>query len=229
MGSEQSFHSPAASESLSLAWPRESNQREGHPKAVVSGLLSSDCAARLRGFADSTSVCWQRTGRDPSRPPCGPFLRPAATAYGARLARILRARAKSKCNSQSQSPSSACGTFSRRAGEGRSGAEAKRDAAACGNLLRLGCAGGAVKWGPYAVAQRRRQGPQSLPRTRSGGGSHGCEPVGCQSTDGLSANPGAAARSRRAGCPETAASGWPSLWLLSLGHARESDSLAEGE
>ena len=148
MGSEQSFHSPAASESLSLAWPRESNQREGHPKAVVSGLLSSDCAAGLRGFADSTSVCWQRTGRDPSRPPCGPFLRPAATAYGARLARILRARAKSKCNSQSQSPSSACGTFSRRAGEGRSGAEAKRDAAACGNLLRLGCAGGAVTGAP---------------------------------------------------------------------------------
>ena len=93
---------------------------------MVSGLLSSDYAAGLRGFADSTSVCWQRTGRDPSRPPpdrvrgrlCGPFLRPAATAYGARLARILRAKAKSKgqsqqpkptakADSQSQSPSSA--------------------------------------------------------------------------------------------------------------------------
>ena len=41
-----------------------------------------------------------------------------------------------------------------------------------------------------------------------------------------SANPVAASRSRRAGCPETAPPGWPSLWLLSLGHARESDSLA---
>ena len=123
---------------------------------MVSGLLSSDCAARLRGFADSTSVCWQRTGRNPLRPPpdrvrgrlCGPFLRPAATAYGARLARILRARAKSKCNSQSQSPSSACGTFSRCAGEGRSRAEAKRHLQACGNLLRFGCAGGAVNGAP---------------------------------------------------------------------------------
>ena len=99
----QSFHSPSASDLLSLAWPRESRQREGHPKAVVSGLLSSDCAAGLRGFADSTSVCWQRTGRDPSRPPCGPFLRPPATAYGARLARILRARAESKAEANGQS------------------------------------------------------------------------------------------------------------------------------
>ncbi|SFN30336.1 hypothetical protein SAMN05216289_1131, partial [Dokdonella immobilis] len=102
----------------------------------------------LRGFADSTSVCWQRTGRDPSRPPCGPFLRPAATAYGARVARILRARAKSKRDSQSQSPSSACGTFSRTAGEGRSGAKAKSELQVCGTLLRLGCAGGAVTGAP---------------------------------------------------------------------------------
>ena len=99
------FHSPSASELLSLAWPRESNQREGHPKAVVSGLLSSDFATGLRGFADSTSVCWQRTGCDPSRPPCGPFLRPAATAYGTLVARILRARAKSNVKSVGRSRS----------------------------------------------------------------------------------------------------------------------------
>ena len=93
------------------------------PKRWSPGILPCDCAAGLRGFADSTSVCWQRTGRDPSRPPCGPFLRPAATAYGARIARILRARAKSRSRSrsrsQSQSPPSACGTFPRYAGEGR--------------------------------------------------------------------------------------------------------------
>jgi hypothetical protein len=104
-----------ASECLSLAWPlrrrsgansaagpqgegqepevRERHQREGHPKAEVSGLLPSDSAPGLRGFADSTSVCWQQTGRDPSRPPYGPFLRPAATAYGTLVARIVRAKA----------------------------------------------------------------------------------------------------------------------------------------
>jgi hypothetical protein len=73
-------------------------------------------------------------------------------------------------------------------------------------------------WAPYAAVQRRRKGPQ--------GGSQGCEPVGCQSTDGLSDNPGAAARSRRAGCPETAVSRWPFSWLLLFGHAKRSDSLA---
>ncbi len=39
-----------ASESLSLAWPRESNQREGHPDAAVSGLLPFDFAKRFQGW-----------------------------------------------------------------------------------------------------------------------------------------------------------------------------------
>ena len=129
------------------------------PKRWSPGILPCDCAAGLRGFADSTSVCWQRTGRDPSRPPFGPFLRPAATAYGARLARVLRARATAKAK-QSQSPSSACGTFSRRAGEGsandRTGANANANANTklhgCGKSLRLGCArcavtGAPMQWG----------------------------------------------------------------------------------
>ena len=72
--------------------------------------------------------------------------------------------------------------------------------------------------GPYAAAGRRRKGPQ--------GGRHGCRPVRCQRRDALSANPGACPRSRRAGRPETAASGCPSLWLLSLGQARESNPRA---
>jgi hypothetical protein len=136
-----------ASECLSLAWPlrrrsgansaagpqgegqepvvRESHQREGHPKAAVSGLLSSDSATALRGFADSTSVCWQRTGRGPSRPPCGPFLRPAATANGTLEARILRAKAKNKAE-----------------------AKAEAEAEARDNLLCLACAGRAVDGAP---------------------------------------------------------------------------------
>ena len=75
---------------------------------------------------------------------------------------------------------------------------------------------------PSAAAKWRRNSPK--------GGRDGSRPVRCQSMDGLSADPGAASRSRRAGCPETADVGWwPSLWLLSLGHLRESDSLAAGE
>ena len=52
----QSFHSPSASESLSLAWPRESNQREGHPDAAVSGHPALRLRAAAPGLADSPSV-----------------------------------------------------------------------------------------------------------------------------------------------------------------------------
>ena len=53
-----------------------------------------------------------------------------------------------------------------------------------------------------------------------------CAPVRCMYMDVHSANPVVRSRTRRAGCPESAAPGWPSLWLLSLGHTRESDPLA---
>jgi hypothetical protein len=97
---------------FSLIGQREVIKRKATPKRWSPGILSCDYAAGLRGFADSTSVCWQRTGRGPSRPPpdrvrgrlCGPFLRPAANAYGARAARILRARAKSEEQRQKQKP-----------------------------------------------------------------------------------------------------------------------------
>ena len=56
-----------------------------------------------------------------------------------------------------------------------------------------------------------------------------CAPVRCMYMDVHSANPVAPSRTRRAGCPESAPPGWPSLWLLSLGHTRQSSSLANGE
>jgi hypothetical protein len=46
--------------------------------------------------------------------------------------------------------------------------------------------------------------------------------------DALSTNPVARPRTLRAGCPQGAEAGCPSLWLLSLGQARESDSPSEG-
>src|SRR2546427_3891842 len=42
---EQSFHSPAASGSLSLACARESNQREAHPHIALFGLLPEKSAS----------------------------------------------------------------------------------------------------------------------------------------------------------------------------------------
>ena len=75
-----SFHSPSASELLSLAWPRESNQREGHPDAAVSGHPALRLRAAAPGLADSPSVDWQPTGSHPCEPPFGPCLRRCATA-----------------------------------------------------------------------------------------------------------------------------------------------------
>ena len=75
---------------------------------------------------------------------------------------------------------------------------------------------------PLGAARTRRKKPAGWPA--------GCRPVRCQAMDGLSANlrsglaqsAGFTGRPRPRGCP--------SLWLLSLGQARESDSLArDGE
>jgi hypothetical protein len=87
-----------------------------------------------------------------------------------------------------------------------------------GSLLRLGCARCAVDGAPMQrqrdVGRARRVGARDCAQFDVSPG------MDCRRTSGVTL------RSRRAGCPETVASGWPSLWLLSLGHARESDSLA---
>ena len=146
---------------------------------------------------------------------CGPSfghsLHSPAASDGTLVARILRARATAK------GPSSALRAPSPVAREKEMPEQSCSVRESASSWLRTMRS----DRGPYAAAKWWRNCPK--------GGSQGCEPVGCQSKDGLSANPGTASRSRRAGCPETAASGWPSLWLLSLGHARESDSLAGGE
>ena len=123
-------------------------------------------------------------------------------------------------NSRSPAPSSSLpGTFPRLAGEvnlqGRLLAESSWPCYvfALSLLRRM-----RSEWGPYAAAKWRRKGPQ--------GGSQGCEPVGCQSRDGLSANPRSRFAQSQGRSPETAASGWPFSWLLLFGHSKRSDSLA---
>ena len=58
---------------------------------------------------------------------------------------------------------------------------------------------------PSAAAAGWRISPQ--------GGRHGGRPVWRQSKDGLSTNPATRTRTLRAGCPQGAEAGWPSLWL----------------
>ena len=90
------FHSPSlASESLSLACPRESNQREGHPGCDASAARRFAAGGRVPLTAHPVP---QRNRRDPSRRP----LR----AFSAALRRPTR-------GPRARAPSSAFGTFSR--------------------------------------------------------------------------------------------------------------------
>jgi hypothetical protein len=76
--------------------------------------------------------------------------------------------------------------------------------------------------GPSAAAGGRRISPQ--------GGRQGCRPVWRQSMDGLSTNPVARPRTLRAGCPQGAEAGWPSLLVTFLLATQEkSDSSAVGD
>ncbi len=74
-------------------------------------------------------------------------------------------------------------------------------------------------WGPYGAAGGlrivRQDGPQ-------GGG-----PVFRRHTEVPSENPAAHPRTRRAGCPEGAPSGWPLFCLLFSGHSEKSSSDAQ--
>jgi len=80
---------------------------------------------------------------------------------------------------------------------------------------RLGSSGS-----PLGAARTRRKKPE--------GARAGCACVRCQARDGLSANLRSGLAQSAFGRPRPR--GCPSLWLLSLGQARESDSLArDGE
>ena len=101
-------------------------------------------------------------------------------------------------------------------GEGKARCRRVRESASA--LHWLCCARCAVTGAPM-----QRQGDVGIARRV---GARDCAQFAVSTWKCCQRTPGVALRSRRAGCPETAASGWPSLWLLSLGHTRESDSLA---
>ncbi len=74
-GRHKSFRRPADAESLSLACPRESNQREGHPASIVPPRLRRCGHAGRAGLFDRTS-CPDEKERASCPFPCGP-CRPA--------------------------------------------------------------------------------------------------------------------------------------------------------
>ena len=204
---DRSFHSPSASESLSFASPLR--RRSG-----ANGEAGPEGAERrMRGVKESN----QRKG-DP----------------GIRADRALPARCPAVLGGHRPANNSAIHGLKQFAfprcpapllGASAGDPKIKVDARAFGAQRQRGdfaCVAGARRMradrGPYAAARGRRKGPK--------GGRHGCRPVRCQRRDALSANPGAPSRSRRAGCPETAASGCPFSWLLLFGQAKRSNPRA---
>ena len=172
-----------ASGSLSLACPRESNQRKRHPRCRARRCATG--SLRAAGVSLTAHPVPQRNERDPSRSPaCGArglSVRPSPRLRGTRdqeRKALLRL--------------------------------------ALTWLLRQGLPRSALPGSLSAAARARRKQPAGA-RAR-------CARVRCRHTDVPSANlrsvlaksPGIdARRPRPRGCP--------SLWLLSLGQARESD------
>jgi hypothetical protein len=228
-----------------LRGQEKGTKEKATPKRWSPGSATAPCVALPPASMQSSCPPTPRQGSGGSltAPPCAdsklgaiPRAHPAGLSYA--LPPPLRgpdsAHRARQCEeqSQSQSPSatapcvalppasmqssSAFGTFSRLAGEGQ--ATAKVYARVRGNSLRLGCARRAVDGAPM-----QRQGDGGIARRV---GAMDCAQFDASPGMDCRRTPGVALRSRRAGSPETAVSGWPSLWLLSLGHARESDSLA---
>jgi len=69
-------------ELLSLAWPRESNQREGHPADAPSGHPALRVRGWATGFFDGTSMYRRKTGRPPAGHPAD-FPSPTRRVRGA--------------------------------------------------------------------------------------------------------------------------------------------------
>ncbi len=195
---------------FSLRGQRESDLEKGHPTfAPCAQSLCSRSASLLRGSptvhpwtdVELAHIVWAILRTIPSQP---------RRDRGDPIARIVRAKAKSPLIRPVGHLLPPCG---RR--------KCQRNVEAAGNRLCLGCAGCAVN-GPPMQRQRdagigRKVGAMDCAQFDASPGTD------CRRT------PAVALRSRKAGCLETAVSGWPSLWCLSLGHARERHSLAGGE
>ena len=87
----KSFRPPSEGESLSLEWPRESNQREGHPASALSGRPARKVREPGSGFSTGHPALAKRS-RHPCRLPLRGLSAPTRRCRGApgRGTRILR-------------------------------------------------------------------------------------------------------------------------------------------
>ena len=199
----KSFRPPSEGESLSLEWPRESNQREGHPASALSGRPARKVRDSGPGFSNGHPVrakrrChpWQRPLRGLSAPPrrCR-----GAPGRATRILRVLFRRARSRAESL---------------GPGAFALALQPHHRVRATMAR--CSTGV----PCAAVSRGRQAAQrALPRMATPFRA-GRSPL---------EKPGPGSRTCWAGCPTSAKRGGLSLWLsFSLATQRESNSPSEG-
>jgi len=205
-----SLRLPSAAELLSLCVAKEKVTKEkGHPAWRLPPIHGRQVRESGPGF--STGLLPWRKGVDILVDSRCAACRPRLTAaQGPRVEqRAIMARTRWKAEElKSRSPSHSKAIF---------------------------CCGCAVDLALLKSARRERAALRGAPMARRVGG--GKAPQGwlagrrASSTSGQEPcrrTPVAHPRTRRAGCPQGAPSGWPSLWLLSLGQARESDSPSAG-
>ena len=207
----KSFRPPSEGESLSLACPRESNQREGHPAYAPCGHPARKVRGRVTGFVDSTSCADAKLAGILAGHPAG-FPSPARRFRGApgRAAgrpgphSALELRSKNN-NNQSEVLGCCC-----------SAVDLAVDLAF---LESAGQDGPLLCPGPLRGGETGTIGRAAGAARDDGSFSHG--------QDARSKSP-ALAHALAGQEPGKRQAGWPSLWLLSLGHARESDSPSAG-
>ncbi len=197
---------------LSLCGQRNMAQRKATPH---SRLPHSPCApgARVCSGVRRQSIRGLASNWPTS---CGPSfgqsLHSPAASDGTLIARIVRAKATAK--SQSQSTCHPPSAPSPASPEKEASEQSQSVPEPASSLLRRMRS----EWGPYAVATWRRESPQ--------GGREGSRPVCCQHKDVLSANLWSRVAQSEGRSPESAASGWPFFWLLFFGHSKKSNSPA---
>ncbi|AND67651.1 hypothetical protein ATSB10_01970 [Dyella thiooxydans] len=204
----RSFRPPAEGELLLFCLSkREVTKRKRHPAWRLPPIHGRQVREAGSGFSTGLLSGRKVIGvrADDRYAACRPHLTAAQGPRVGQRAILARTRWKAeRLKSQSNSK-----------------ATAKRCFAVALALLR------SVRWGRAALSgapMARRVGvgeaPQGGLAWMRASSTSGQEP--CRRT------PGTHPRTRRAGCPQGAPSGCPSLWLLSLGQARESDSPSAG-
>ena len=222
----KSFRAPLAPELLSLCVAKEKVTKEkGHPAWRLPGIVPGKSVSQGRAFR--AGIGQLRPALPPLRHPCRrlPARKGTDIPVGSRCAAC-----RPRLTAAQGTPGRAAGHPGPHSVESRKAkSESHSKAVLCSDFAS------APDPAPSKSARRERAALPGAPMARRVGEG---KPAGwparmpasfSPAQDVLSKNPVAHPRTRRAGCPQGAPSGWPFSWVtFSLATQRESDSAAEG-